>query len=143
MYKIERFDHVHVNPKNFEKFNENFQKFLGYEYLMNMPMEEYGTEVAYEPAPIGMEAFKVHDPSKSEEARIASESEGIFVISYKVDNLAEAIKDMEAKGWKMLEYVDNTPIIEAVFDTKDDFGFYIEMIEYPFPSMRAMLGAEL
>ena len=136
--KIERFDHMHVNPKNFEKFNEKFEKLLGYEYFMNMPMEDYGTEVAYEPAPIGLEAFKVTDPSKSMSAKIASESEGIFCVCYKVDNIREAIKEMEDKGWKMLEFIDNDPILEAVFDTKADLGFYIELTEYPFESMRAL-----
>lgn len=136
MFKILRFDHMHVRPDDFDRFNERFQQFLGYNYLMNMPMEQYGAEVAYEPSPIGMEVFRLLDATKSESARIASESHGVFCVCYKVDCLAEAIKDMEAKGWKMLEYIDNSPILEAVFDTKDDFGFYIEMTEYPFESMR-------
>lgn len=134
--KIQRFDHMHIRPKDFDRFNEKFQKFLGYDYLMNMPMDQYGAEVAYEPSPIGMEVFRLLDPTKSVSAKIASESDGVFCVCYKVDNLAEAITEMEAKGWKMLEYIDNNPILEAVFDTKDDFGFYIEMTEYPFESMR-------
>lgn len=136
MFKILRFDHMHVTPADFEKFNEKFEQFMGNHYLMNMPMEQYGTVVAYEPAPIGVEAFKVTDAGKSESARIASESEGIFCVCFKVDSLAQAIEDMEAKGWKMLEYIDNSPILEAVFDTKADLGFYIELTEYPFESMR-------
>lgn len=138
MLKIQRFDHMHVCPKDFDKFNQKFQKFLGYEYLMQMPMEQYGTEVAYEPAPIGLEAFRPVDPQKSLSAKIASESEGIFCVCYKVDNLKEAIEEMEAKGWKMLEYYDNGPILEALFETKDDLGFYIELTEYPFESMREL-----
>lgn len=134
--KIQRFDHMHVRPKDFDRFNEKFQKFLGYDYLMNMPMDQYGAEVAYEPSPIGMEVFRLLDATKSVSAKIASESDGVFCVCYKVDNLAEAITEMESKGWKMLEYIDNNPILEAVFDTKDDFGFYIELTEYPFESMR-------
>ncbi len=134
--KIQRFDHMHVRPKDFDRFNEKFQKFLGYDYLMNMPMDQYGAEVAYEPSPIGMEVFRLLDATKSVSAKIASESDGVFCVCYKVDNLAGAITEMESKGWKMLEYIDNNPILEAVFDTKDDFGFYIELTEYPFESMR-------
>ena len=59
---------------------------------------------------------------------------------YKVTNLKEAISDMENMGYKMLEYIDNNPILEAVFDTKKDFGFYIELTEYPFESMRDLAG---
>ena len=135
-----RFDHLHLVPKDFEKFNENFQKFMGFDYLMNMPMDEYGTEVAYEPAPIGVEAFKVTDPSKSFSAKVASENEGVFCLSFKVDNLKEATAEMEAKGWKCLEVIDNDPIFEALFDTKEDMGIYIELAEYPFESMRELAG---
>lgn len=138
MFNILRFDHLHVNPQDFEKFNGNFEKFLGRKFMMNMPMEQYGTEVAYEPSPIGVEAFRVTDASKSVSARNASENQGIFCVCFKVDSLAEAIKDMEAKGWPMMEYIDNAPILEAVFDTKADMGFYIELTEYPFESMRDM-----
>ena len=141
MFKIPRFDHMHVRPADFDRFNEAFQKFLGYDYLMKMPMEEYGTEVAYEPAPIGLEAFRPLDTSKSLSAKIASESDGVFCICYKVDHLDAAIEDMEAKGWKKLEYYVNGPILEALFDTKADLGFYIELTEYPFESMRNPAGA--
>ena len=59
-----------------------------------------------------------------------------------MDSLAAAIQDMEAKGWKMLEYIDNAPILEAVFDTEKDLGFYIELTEYPFESMRDLTAAQ-
>lgn len=139
--KIQRFDHMHVCPDDFEKFNKKFQEFLGYNYLMQTPMEEYGTEVAYEPAPIGLEAFRPIDTGKSLAAKIASESKGIFCICYKVDSLEEATQEMESKGWKKLEFYDNSPILEALFDTKDDLGFYIELTEYPFESMRELSPA--
>ena len=142
MFKIQRFDHMHINPADFDRFNEKFQQFLGYDYLMNTPMDQYGADVAYEPAPIGLEAFRVTDAGKSVSARIASESKGIFCVCYKVDSLAAAIQDMEAKGWKMLEYIDNAPILEAVFDTEKDLGFYIELTEYPFESMRDLTAAQ-
>jgi len=136
--KILRFDHLHMNPADFDKFNESFQKFMGFDYLMNMPMEQYGTKVAYEPFPVGVEAFQVTDVNKSVSAKVASENSGVFCLSFRVENLAEAIKEMEEKGWKMLEYIDNAPIIEALFDTKADMGIYIELVETPFDDLRAM-----
>lgn len=141
MFKIERFDHMHVNPDNFERFSENFEKFMGQPFFMKEDMtEQYGTNVVYEPAPVGVEVFKVTNPSQSFSAKIAEESSGIFCVCYKVTNLKEAISDMENMGYKMLEYIDNNPILEAVFDTKKDFGFYIELTEYPFESMRDLAG---
>ncbi len=138
--KILRFDHLHVRPENFEAFNEKFQKFMGNDFLMNMPMPEYGTEIAYEPFPVGVEAFKVVNPAGSVSAKVASESKGVFVLSYRVENIQVAIKEMEELGWKMVEYYDNTPILEALFDTMDDFGFNIEFIETPFDNMRESMA---
>lgn len=139
MFKIERFDHMHVHPDDFVRFAEKFEKFMGMPFLMKDDMtEKYGTKVAFEPWPVGLEAFDVTDRSKSLSAKIAEESRGVFCVCYKVPNLKEAIADMEAIGYKMLEYYDNSPILEALFDTKDDFGFCIELTEYPFESMRAL-----
>ena len=107
--------------------------------------ERYGTVVAYEPYPVGLEVFKATDPSKSISAELSAEANGIFAVCFKVDSLQTAISDMESIGYKMLEYYDNSPILEALFDTKDDFGFYIELTEYPFESMRevaAMMAAQ-
>ena len=139
MFRIIHFDHMHVHPDDFGKFNEKFQKFLGMDYFMTDDMtERYGTQVAFEPYPVGLEAFKATDPSKSISAKLADEAKGIFAVCYKVDSLEAAIKDMESIGYKMIEYYDNTPILEALFDTKEDFGFYIELTEYPFESMREL-----
>ena len=146
MFKILHFDHMHVHPDNFDHFNEKFEKFLGGEFFMKDDMtERYGTMVAYEPYPVGLEVFKATDPSKSISAKLSAEANGIFAVCFKVDSLQTAISDMEDIGYKMLEYYDNTPILEALFDTKDDFGFYIELTEYPFESMRevaAMMAAQ-
>ena len=132
---------MHVHPDDFERFNEKFQKFMGMDFFMKDDMsDKYGTQVAFEPAPIGVESFKVTDTEKSVSAKLASQAKGIYCICFKVDNLKEAIDGMEALGYKMIEYYDNSPILEALFDTQTDFGFNIELTEYPFESMRALAG---
>lgn len=140
--KIERFDHVHVKAPDFNKFSNDFEKFMGQEFFMKMDMtEEYGSNVVYEPFPIGVEAFDPKDPTKSVSGKVAGEAAvGIFSICFKVTNLKEAQAEMEAMGCKKLEHYDNGPIQEALFDTKGTFGFYMELIEYPFESLRAMAG---
>jgi catechol 2,3-dioxygenase-like lactoylglutathione lyase family enzyme len=140
--KIERFDHVHIKAPDFNKFTEAFEAFMGQEFFLKMDMtEEYGSDVIYEPFPIGVEAFDPKDPTKSISGKLAGESPiGVFVICFKVSNLEEAQAEMEAMGYKKLEHYDNGPIQEALFDTKDDFGFNTELIEYPFESLRDMAG---
>jgi hypothetical protein len=141
--KIERFDHMHVKAPEFEKFMPAFEKFMGQEFFMKMDMtEQYGNYVIYEPFPIGVEAFIPKDPSKSLSAKLAAESPvGVFVVCFKVPNLKEAEAEMAAMGYKKLEHYDNGPIQEALFGTKEIFGFNMELIEYPFESLRAMAGA--
>ena len=139
--KILRFDHMHVKPENYEAFVENVQKLIGHDVIMNMPMPEYGLQVAYEPFPIGLEAFlPVAEANDSYTFRNASNEKDIFSIAFKVENLAEATAEMEANGWKKLEEYPNGPIQEILFDTKKDFGFYLELIEYPFDTLAEMFA---
>lgn len=139
--KILRFDHMHVAPESYDAFVGNLQKLIGHDVVMNMPMPDYGMDVAYEPFPIGIEAFKiVAESNDSYSYKAASTEKGIFSIAFKVENLAEAAAEMEAKGWKKLEEYPNGPIQEALFDTRKDFGFYMELIEYPFDTMFDMFA---
>lgn len=139
--KIIRFDHMHVKPDNYEKFVNNLQTLIGHEVVMNMPMPDYGSEVAYEPFPVGLEAFKCVDPNnQTHSGRLAATEKGIFSIAFKVEDLDEATAFMEEHGWKKLEYYDNGPIQEALYDTKADFGFYMELITYPFNTMGDMFA---
>lgn len=137
--KILRFDHMHVSPDDYEGFVANLQKLIGHDVLMNMPMPDYGMQVAYEPFPIGLEAFDpIVESNDSYSFRNATTEKGVFSIAFKVENLAEATAEMEKMGWKKLEEYPNGPIQEALFDTKKDFGFYMELIEYPFDTLADM-----
>lgn len=139
--KIIRFDHMHVAPDSYEKFVAHVETLIGHKMIMNMPMPEYGMEVAYEPFPIGLEAFKpVVEHNDSYSFKTATTEKGIFSICFKVENLAEATMFMEEHGWKKLEDYPNGPIQEALFDTKADFGFYMELIEYPFNTLGEMFA---
>lgn len=139
--KIIRFDHMHVKPESYEKFVNNLTTLIGRAPIMNMPMPEYGMDVAYEPFPVGLEAFKiVAEQNDTYSYKAASTEKGIFSICFKVENLAEGTAFMEEHGWKKLEEYPNDPIQEALFDTKADFGFYMELIEYPFNTLGEMFA---
>lgn len=139
---IIRFDHMHVNPESFDDFVENLTALIGRAPAMNMPMPDYGVDVAYEPFPIGMEAFRSADRgNRTWSGRLAASEKGVYSICFKVEDLKEGAAFMEEHGWKQLEYYDNGPIQEALFDTKDAFGFYMELISYPFDTINDMLAA--
>ena len=139
--KIIRFDHMHVAPDSYEKFVGNLETLIGRKVIMNMPMPDYGMEVAYEPFPIGLEAFKpVVETNSTYSFKAATTEKGIFSICFKVENLAEATQFMEEHGWKKLEDYPSGPIQESLFDTREDFGFYMELIEYPFDTLGEMFA---
>jgi len=139
--KIVRFDHMHVKPDDYDVFVDNLQKLIGHDVLMNMPMDDYGVDVAYDPFPIGVEAFRSIDPNNQTcSGKLAVSEKGVFSICYKVENLEAATKEMEENGWHKMEHYDNGQIQEALFDTKAAFGFYMELIEYPFDTFAEMFA---
>lgn len=133
---ILRLDHLHMKGPNFDKTALALEKLMESDFYMKMDFtEEHGTEVAYQPYPIGIELFNSTDISKNS-GRIAAESEiGVIAISYKVPNIAIAQTEMESLGYKLIEYFDFGDIQEAIYDTKEDFGVLIELIEYPGDSI--------
>ncbi|MBC3888114.1 hypothetical protein GH810_07310 [Acetobacterium paludosum] len=134
--KILRIDHLHMKGNNFDKTAQAMEKLIGQDFYMRMDFtEKDGAEVAYQPYPIGLELFNPTDISKNS-GRIAAESQpGVIAISYKVPNIKEAQGEMESLGYKLIEYFDYGEIQEALYDTKDDFGLMIELIEYPGDSI--------
>ena len=139
--KIIRFDHLHANPADYDSFVSNLETLIGHPVSMNMPMPDYGCDVAYEPFPVGIEAFRSTSPdNQTWSGRLAATEKGVFSICFKVEKLDEATAFMEEHGWKKLEHYDNGPIQEALFDTKAAFGFYMELIEYPFHTIGEMMA---
>jgi len=129
--EIERIDHIHMKGPDFESTMEALDEIIGRDMYMQMDFtEDEGVEVAYEPFPIGIELFRVTDPTQITGAVADSSSIGPFAISYKVPDIQEGIRDLEALGYRQIKYFDFGPIQEVLFDTKERLGFYVELIEY-------------
>jgi len=129
--EIERIDHIHMKGLHFDNTAKALGEIIGREIYMQMDFtEEEGAEVAYEPFPIGIELFRVTDPTKTTGSVADSSPIGPFAISYKVPDIQEGIHDLELLGYRQIKYFDFGPIQEVLFDTKDKLGFYLELIEY-------------
>lgn len=139
--KIIRFDHLHTKPDDYDAFVNHLETLIGHPLNLNTLMPENGVVVGYEPFPVGIEAFRSVDPeNKTHAGRLAATEKGVFSICFKVENLTEATAFMEEHGWHKMEHYDNGPIQEALYDTKADFGFYMELIEYPFNTLGEMMA---
>ena len=56
-------------------------------------------------------------------------------MSYKVPDIEAGIADMKAMGYECIEVFDWGDIKEAILETYQTFGFYVELISYPGDSI--------
>lgn len=134
--EILRIDHLHVKGFEYEGFKGAFEKLMGKEFYMEMDFSDFqGTEVSYEPYPVGMELFNPTDTSFSSGRLADGARPGVFAVSYKVPDIEVGIAEMQELGYELIEVFDFGDIKEAIFKTLDTFGFYVELISYPGDSI--------
>ena len=138
--EVESIDHIHFKTNNIERDTHLFEDLLGKKFPFKVDVSTvYGLRSAFHPSPLGFNLVEVTSDS-NEMAQIYSKaSEGIFAISLKVPDLEKATSEMESMGYKLLYREDNGPIKEALFDTKEVFTLYIELVEYPGGSVINLL----
>ncbi len=115
--KIEKIDHICFVVKNLETTKKVYKNDLGLEPAVEYiaPSEKIKVARYY----IGEVAVELMEPteSDSEVARfIEKKGEGVFLISYKVDDLPAALKELKDKNVKL---IDNEP--RKLFGTRYAF----------------------
>ena len=80
--------------------------------------------------PMGLNLISSLKPDGVMARSIEKRGEGVQAISFKVPNLDEAVKELEAKGLKLVGRIDGKRIKEAQFHPKDTFGVMIELTQY-------------
>ncbi len=104
---VKKIDHIGIAVKNLEDSLKFYQDTLGLELAGVEVVEEQKVRVAF--LPIGdteVELLESTDPEGPIAKFIEKKGEGIQHIAYKVENIEEAIKEMEEKGVRM---IDKTP----------------------------------
>lgn len=104
---VKKVDHIGVAVKNLEDSLKFYQDTLGLELAGVEVVEEQKVRVAF--LPVGdteVELLESTDPEGPIAKFIEKKGEGIQHIAYKVENIEEAIKEMEEKGVRM---IDKTP----------------------------------
>ena len=127
---VEKIDHIHIKVGNMSAVSKAFNAFLDAELVELDFTDDYGMKVGFNPFPNGLEIMEVTDASK-EMAKLYNEApDGVFAISFKVSNMAKAIPQMEAFGNSLIMKYEFGEIKEALFDTKETMGVFVELIEY-------------
>ncbi|MFO7886920.1 MAG: methylmalonyl-CoA epimerase [Eubacteriales bacterium] len=104
---VKKVDHIGVAVKNLEDSLKFYQDTLGLELAGVEVVEEQKVRVAF--LPVGdteIELLESTDPEGPIAKYIDKKGEGIQHIAYKVENIEEAIKEMEENGVRM---IDKTP----------------------------------
>lgn len=130
--EILRIDHLHVKGFDFEDTRAAYERLMGREFVIELDFtDDQGTEVVYEPYPLGVELFNPTDPTLTSGRLADGAKPGVFAVSYKVPDIEVAMEEMKAMGYELIEFYDFGDIKEAIFETMDTFGFYVEIISYP------------
>jgi len=104
---VKKVDHIGVAVKNLEDSLKFYQDTLGLELAGVEVVEEQKVRVAF--LPVGdteIELLESTDPEGPIAKYIDKKGEGMQHIAYKVENIEEAIKEMEENGVRM---IDKTP----------------------------------
>ncbi|MDY0256188.1 methylmalonyl-CoA epimerase [Gudongella oleilytica] len=101
---VTKIDHIGIAVKNLEETLKFYEDVLGIKCVSQEVVEEQKVKVAF--LPIGDTEVELLE-STSEDGPIArfieKKGEGIQHIAFKVDNIEEAIKELEEKGVRMID----------------------------------------
>ena len=126
--KAQKLDHIHVYVKDINKAREMFSGLLGTTFTPIYEVEEIQAKASI--SPIGIELLEGTSPTSVISKGIEKRGEGVFALSFKVDNLDEAIKEFQEAGLRLVGRGHVGDIQEAQFHPKDSFGTMIELCEY-------------
>ena len=134
--KIEKIDHICFAVKDLEKtkkiYEENLSLVPAVEYLAE---SEHIKVARYYVGEVAVELMESTSPEGDVAKFIRKRGEGVFLVSYKVEDLDEALAELKAKG---ADLIDRKP--RALFGTRYAFihkpdklcGVLTELIEGDF-----------
>ncbi len=102
--KVLKLDHIGIAVKNLDETLKFYTEALGLELQGTETVEEQKVKVAF--LPVGdteVELLESTDPDGPIAKFIEKKGEGIQHLAFKVENIEEAIKEMQEKGFKMID----------------------------------------
>jgi methylmalonyl-CoA/ethylmalonyl-CoA epimerase len=134
--KIERIDHICFAVKDLERTKKIYEDNLGLAPTVEYVAEsEYIKVARYYIGEVAVELMESTSPEGEVAKFIKKRGEGVFLISYKVDDLDGALAELKAKG---ADLIDQEP--RALFGTRYAFiqkpnklcGVLTELLEGDF-----------
>jgi len=130
--QVKGIDHIHIVVKDMEKAVKLYEDIFGIKFGRDIILKEY--DAISRLAPLGTSGIELIQPTApgSLFAKfIEKKGEGIQAISFRVNDIEEAKKDMQSKGIRLADTVSIGKMKEAQYHPKDAHGVLIELIECP------------
>ena len=126
--KVQKLDHVHIYVNDLEKAARFFSEILGTKF--SEVIEKPGWDFKLAMDPLGVELVQPTSPEGGTARAMKKRGEGIFMVSFKVENLDEAVAELEAKGMRVISRIQDGKLREVQFHPRDAHGVMIELAEY-------------
>ena len=102
--KVERIDHISVAIKDLQRARETYEQILGMKLDCLYTMEEERIKVArYYIGDVALELMESTSPEGEVAKFIQKRGEGVFLISYRVPDVEDALAELRAKGFKLID----------------------------------------
>jgi methylmalonyl-CoA/ethylmalonyl-CoA epimerase len=126
--KVQKLDHVHIYVNDLGKAVRFFSEILGTKF--SEVIEKPGWDFKLAMDPLGVELVQPTSPEGGTARAMQKRGEGIFMVSFKVENLDEAVAELEAKGMRVISRIQDGKLREVQFHPRDAHGVMIELAEY-------------
>ena len=102
--QIEKIDHICIAVKDLRKAQETYEKILGLNLDCVYVAEKEKINVArYYIGDIGLELMEPTSSEGDVGRFLENNGEGVFLISYRVSDVEEALADLKAQGYKLID----------------------------------------
>ena len=126
--KVLGIDHIAIRVKNLDKATQFFEDVFEtkFQELGDIEMLDIRSRID----PLGLELVAPLLSDGPTARVLKRHGEGMTLLSFKVQNLDEAVAHMTAKGVRLTHRGFNGDLEGATFHPADTFGVLIELVEY-------------
>lgn len=129
--KVERLDHIHIAVRDVNKAAQLFEECLGIKFGKEMASKRYGVKARIAAlGSVGIELLESSSPDSEITKFIEQRGEGLQAISLKVQDIDEAVAEMEAKGIRTTTRYEFPLVREVNVMPEDMHGVKIELCQY-------------
>ena len=102
--KLRGIDHICIAVKDLDKARQVYEGDLGLEpHTVYVAESEKIRVVRYYVGEVALELMEATEPDSDVGRFVAKRGEGVFLISYRVDDVDEALAELKAKGRKTID----------------------------------------